>query len=61
MSFFRKRVFYNNAPSQKRESKSVKCRGVYLRTEQNGWYVIRQNNIKQKTIYLLCVDYFLAK
>ena len=30
MSFFRKRVFYNNAPSYKRETRSVKCRGAYL-------------------------------
>ena len=31
---------------------------VFISTEQNGSYVIRQNNIKQKT---LCVCYFLIK
>ena len=30
VSFFRKRVLYNNAPSYERETKSVKCHGVYL-------------------------------
>ena len=30
MFLFCKRVFYNNAPSYKRETKSVKCRGVYF-------------------------------
>ena len=30
VSFFRKRVFYSSAPSYKRETKSVKCRGVNL-------------------------------
>ena len=40
MPFFRKRVFYNSAPSYKRETKSMKCRGVYLNR------IIRQNNIK---------------
>ena len=31
---------------------------VFISTEQNGSYVIRQNNIKQRT---LCVYYFLIK
>ena len=37
VSFFRKRVFYNSAPSYKRETKSVKCRGVYL--NETKWIV----------------------
>ena len=31
---------------------------VFISTEQNGSYVIRQNNIKEKT---LCVYYFFIK
>ena len=41
VSFFRRRVFYNCAPSYERGTKSVKCRGVYLNKEQSGSYVIR--------------------
>ena len=35
--FFRKRVFCNGAPSYKRETKSVKCRGVYV--NRTKWIV----------------------
>ena len=40
----------------------VKCRGVYL-NEENGSYVIRQNNIKQlqNNIKMLRAYYFLIK
>ena len=37
VSFFRKRVFYNNTPSYKHETKSVKCRCVYL--NRTKWIV----------------------
>ena len=37
VSLFRKHVFYNSAPSYKRETKSVKCRGVYLK--RTKWIV----------------------
>ena len=37
VSFFRKRVFYNSAASSKRETKSVKCHGVYL--NRTKWIV----------------------
>ena len=54
MSFFHKRVFCNNEPSYKRETKSVKCRGVHI--NRTKWIV--RNSTKQKT---LCVYYFLIK
>ena len=43
--FLSQTCFYNSAPSYKRETKSVKCRG-YVSTEQNESHIIRQNNIK---------------
>ena len=43
MFFFRKLIFYNSAHLYKRETKSVKCRGVYL--NRRKWIVIRQNNV----------------
>ena len=52
MSSFRKRVFYNNTPSYKRETKFVKCHGVCL-NRTHGSYVIRQNNKKTKNIVRL--------
>ena len=55
--FLSQTCFYNSALSYKRETKTVKCRGV-ISTEQNESYVIRKNNIKQRT---LCVYYFLIK
>ena len=47
--------FYNSAPSYKRDTKSVKYVNMCkIRVK----YVIRQNNIKQKTLYAY---YFLIK
>ena len=56
MFFFRKHVFYNAAS---RNAKPSPCNvAAFISTERNESYVIRQSNIKQKT---LCVYYFLVK
>ena len=59
MSFFRKCVFYNlHLHLHTNVKPSLWNIAVFISTKQNGSYVIRQNNIKQKT---LCVYYFLIK
>ena len=51
-------VFFTTIHLHTNVTPSVWNVAVFISTEQNGSYVIRQNNIKQKT---LCVYYFLIK
>ena len=51
-------VFFTTVHLHKNVKTSLWNVAVFIATKQNGSYVIRRNNIKQKT---LCVYYFLIK